>query len=87
MWKSKKKIKQNKASLPRGAVGKGPFAECFWQLRSATLGKIFPARVFPALPRVVARSPRQRIFLKIYKNIFADGFCPGHSAQDYFQKK
>jgi hypothetical protein len=34
------------------------------QLRSATLGKIFPARVFPALPSVVARGARQRIFLK-----------------------
>jgi hypothetical protein len=39
------KKKQNVASLPRGAVGKGAFAEGFWQLRSATLGKIFPARV------------------------------------------
>jgi hypothetical protein len=36
-----KKIKQNVASLPSGAVGKGSFAECSWQIRSATLGKIF----------------------------------------------
>jgi hypothetical protein len=35
-----KKI-QNVASLPSGAVGKGSFAECSWQIRSATLGKIF----------------------------------------------
>jgi hypothetical protein len=35
MWKKK----QNVASLPRGAVGKGVFAEGIWQLRSATLGK------------------------------------------------
>jgi hypothetical protein len=61
MWKAKK-IKQNVASLARGAVGKGAFAECFWQLRSATLGKIFPAWVFPALPNVVARGARQRFF-------------------------
>jgi hypothetical protein len=63
MWKAKK---QNLASLPRGAVGKGAFAEGFWQLHSATLGKIFPAWVFPALPSVVARGSRQRIFLKKY---------------------
>jgi hypothetical protein len=60
MWKEK--IKQNVASLSRGAVGKGAFAECSWQLSSATLGKIFPARVFPALPSVVARGARQTIF-------------------------
>jgi hypothetical protein len=63
MWKAKK-IKQNVGSLPRGAVGKGPFDERFWQLRSATLGKIFPTRVFPALPSVFAKSTRQRIFFK-----------------------
>jgi hypothetical protein len=61
---SKKKMKQNVGSLPRGAVGKGPFAESFWQLRSATLGKIFPARVFSALPGIVAKSTRQRNFFK-----------------------
>jgi hypothetical protein len=32
--------KKNVTSLPRGAFGKGAFAECFWQLRSVTLGKI-----------------------------------------------
>jgi hypothetical protein len=53
---NKNKIKQNVASLPRGAVGKGPFAERSWQIRSATLGKIFRARVFPALPSVGAES-------------------------------
>jgi hypothetical protein len=56
------KKKQNVASLPTGAVGKGAFAEGFWQLCSATLGNIFPARVFPALPSVVAQGSRQRIF-------------------------
>jgi hypothetical protein len=56
------KKKQNVASLPRGAVDKGAFAEGFWQLLSATLGKIFPARVFPALPNVFARDPQERIF-------------------------
>jgi hypothetical protein len=61
---SKKKIKQNVASLLRGAIGKGSFAECPMQLRSAVLGKIFPARVFLALPSVVARGARQRIFFK-----------------------
>jgi hypothetical protein len=49
-----KKIKQNVTSLPRGAVGTEAFAESPMQLRSATLGKIFPGRVFPALPSVVA---------------------------------
>jgi hypothetical protein len=57
MWKAKK-IKQNVASLPSGAVGKGAFAEGIWQLRSATLGKIYTARVFPALTSVVARGPQ-----------------------------
>jgi hypothetical protein len=33
----RKKIKQNVASLPSGAVGKGAFAEGIWKLRSATL--------------------------------------------------
>jgi hypothetical protein len=56
----KKNIKQNVASLPKGAVGKGSFAESPWQLRSAALGKNFPARVFPALPSVVARCAQQR---------------------------
>jgi hypothetical protein len=32
------------------------------QLRSATLGKIFPGRVFPGLPSVVAQGARQRNF-------------------------
>jgi hypothetical protein len=59
MWKEKK---HKVASLPRGAVGKGPFAESSWQLLSATLGKIFPARVFPALPSIVARGAQQRKF-------------------------
>jgi hypothetical protein len=58
----RKKIKQNVASLLRGAVGKGPFAEHSLQIRSATLGKNFPALVFPALPSVVARGARQRSF-------------------------
>jgi hypothetical protein len=57
-----KKIKQNVASLARGAVGKGSFAERSWQIRSATLGKLFPARVFPTLPSVVARGARQKKF-------------------------
>jgi hypothetical protein len=51
------------ASLPRGAVGKGVFAVGFWQLRSATLGKIFLA-----LPSVVARGAWQRNFYKKIKN-------------------
>jgi hypothetical protein len=44
------------------------YAECSWQIRSATLGKIFPARVFPSLPSVVARGARQIIFFKKNKN-------------------
>jgi hypothetical protein len=58
----KKKIKHKVDSLPRGAVGKGPFAESSWQLLLATLGKIFPARVFPALPSVIALGAPQRKF-------------------------
>jgi hypothetical protein len=54
--------KQNATSLPRGAVGTGAFAESPMQLRSATLGKIFPGRVFPGLPSVVAQGARQRNF-------------------------
>jgi hypothetical protein len=71
MWKAKK-IKQNEASLPRGAVGKEFFLKkiknrlCRRPLHR-TLGTVF--------------------FQKNKKTIFADGFCPGPSAQDFFQKK
>jgi hypothetical protein len=85
MWKAKK-LKQNVASLPRGVVGKGAFPECFWQLRSATLGRNFPARVFPVLPSVVARGAQQRIFFKKIKNRLCQQPCPGRSAQDFFKK-
>jgi hypothetical protein len=71
------KKKQNVASLPRGAVDKGAFAEGFWQLLSATLGKIFPARVFPALPNVFARDPQERIFLKNKKPSLPTAIAPG----------
>jgi hypothetical protein len=82
MWKEN--IKQNVASLPSGAVGKGTCAECSWQIRSATLGTIFLARVFPALPSVVAQGAWQRIFFK-KKPVFADGLCQGLSTQDFFK--
>jgi hypothetical protein len=85
MWKPKK-IKQNVASLPRGSVGKGAFAEGSGQLRSATLGKICPARVFPALPSVVAWAPRQRFFLKNKKPSLPTAFARG-SRHRFFSKK
>jgi hypothetical protein len=45
-------------------------------------GKIFPARVFPVLPSIVAMGSRQRIFFKKIKTpLFADGLCQGRSAQ------
>jgi hypothetical protein len=75
------------ASLLRGAVGKGAFAEGFWQLRSATLGKIFPARVVPALPSVVARGSRQRIFLKKIKNRLCLRPLTGALGTGFFKKK
>jgi hypothetical protein len=59
MWKEKKC-----GLVAERAVGKGPFAECSLQIRSATLGKIFPALVFPTLSSVVARGARQRKFCK-----------------------
>jgi hypothetical protein len=75
------------ASLPRGAIGKGSFAESFWQLRSATLGKIFPAQVFPALPSVVARGCRQRKnFLKNKKPSLSTAFDRG-ARHMFFSKK
>jgi hypothetical protein len=82
----KKKIKQNVASLPRGAVGKGPFAECSLQIRSATLGKIFPARVFLALLSVVARGARQRLFFKKIKNRLCRRPLPGALGIVFFKK-
>jgi hypothetical protein len=72
-----KKMKKNVASLPRGAVGKGAFAERSGQLRSATLRKICLPRVFPVLPSVVARGPRQRIFFKKIKNRLCPRPLPG----------
>jgi hypothetical protein len=84
MWKAKNK--QNVASLPRGAVGKGAFAEGFCQLRSATLGKIFPARVFPALPSIVARGSRQRIFFKKIKNHLCRRPLPGALGTGFFKE-
>jgi hypothetical protein len=80
-----KKIKQNVASLPRGAVSKGAFAEGFWQLRSTTLGKIFPARVFTALPSVVAQGSRQKKL--IIKNRLCRRPLTGALGTGFFQKK
>jgi hypothetical protein len=60
----KKIIKHKVASLPRGAVSKGPFVESSWELLSTTMGKFFPARVFQALRSVVAWGARQRNFFK-----------------------
>jgi hypothetical protein len=78
--------KKNVASLPSGAVGKGPFAERSWQIRSATLGKIFPARVFAALPSVFAQGTRQRkFFLKIKKRLCRRPLARG-SRHKFFQK-
>jgi hypothetical protein len=87
MWKAKNKNKTKCASLPSGAVGKGHYVECSWQIRSATLGKIFPARVFPALPSVVARGARQRIlFKKNKKTVFADDLCQGARHKIFLKK-
>jgi transposase len=86
MWKAKNKIKQNVASLPRGAVGKGAFAVGFWQLRAATLGKIFPARVFPALLSVVAWGARQKKIKKI-KNRLCRRLVPHAPGTGIFSKK
>jgi hypothetical protein len=90
MWKAKK-IKQNVTSSPRGAVGTGAFAESPMQLRSATLRKIFPGRVYPALPSVVAQGTRQRIFLKKIKNRLCRRPCqvrslPGTLGTGFSQK-
>jgi hypothetical protein len=87
MFVNVERKKQNVASLPRGTVGKGAFAECFWQLRSATLGKIFSARVFPALPSVVSRGTRQRFFLKKNKKpSLPTAFAPGTRHRIFFKK-
>jgi hypothetical protein len=48
--------------LPRGAVGKGTFAEGSGQLHLATLGKICPAWVFPASLSIVARALGKEFF-------------------------
>jgi hypothetical protein len=51
-------------------------------------GKIFPARVFSALPSVVARGARQRIFLKkIIKNRLCRRPLPGALSTGFFSKK
>jgi hypothetical protein len=92
MWKAKK-IKQNEASLPRGAVGKEFFLKkiknrlCRRPLHR-TLGTVFfQKNKKPSLPTASAPDPRHRIFFKKNrKTIFADGFCPGLSAQNC-QKK
>jgi hypothetical protein len=82
MWKEKKC-----GLVAERAVGKGPFAECSLQIRSATLGKIFPALVFPTLSSVVARGARQRKFCKKNrKTVFVDGLCQGLLAQVVFKK-
>jgi hypothetical protein len=75
------------ASLPTGAVGKGAFAEGFWQLCSATLGNIFPARVFPALPSVVAQGSRQRIFFKKNKKLSLPTAFARGARHRFFSKK
>jgi hypothetical protein len=65
----KKKIKFELISLPIGAVGKGPFAECSWQLLSATLGTNFPARVFPTKNPPCRRPGREAVGKDDFKNL------------------
>jgi hypothetical protein len=62
MWKAKK-IKIKVTSLPRGSVGKGPFAECSWQLLSATLGINFPSS---SVPSFAERSCQGRLGTKVF---------------------
>jgi hypothetical protein len=57
------------------------------QLRWATLGKIFPAQVFPALPSVVARGARQRKFFLKIKNGLCRRPLPRALGTGYFFKK
>jgi hypothetical protein len=61
MWKAKKKHKVT--SLPRGATGKGPFAECSWQLVSATLGTNFPSSGVPSFAvRICQGGSTKKVF-------------------------
>jgi hypothetical protein len=48
---------------------------------------MFPARVFPALPRVVAKSTRQRIFFKKIKNCLCRRPVSGTLGTGFSKKK
>jgi hypothetical protein len=58
-----KQKKHKVTSLPRGATGKGPFAECSWQLVSATLGTNFPSSGVPSFAvRICQGGSTKKVF-------------------------
>jgi hypothetical protein len=82
-----KQKKHKVISLPRGAVAKGPFVECSWQLLSATLGTNFPSSGVPSFAeRSCQGLSAKKVFLKNKKPSLPMVFARG-TRHRMFSKK
>jgi uncharacterized SAM-binding protein YcdF (DUF218 family) len=70
-----------------GPSAKAPLLSAPRAITLGNSGKNFPARVFPALPSIVARGARQRIFFKKIKNCLCRRPLPGTLGTGFSQKK